>query len=240
MSRDVPFPSGQQAESRHGRPLALVYRGPAAGPACSEALAECLRSSPWGFQVSYVGPKERLPLTAESLSRAHLYAQPGGGTLKKAYRRMAGSAKDIRRYVSAGGRYLGVCLGGYLAGASPGFNLLPGDTDRFIDSPGATVGTDRDTVVQVRWRGRPRHMYFQDGPHFILQPGALGVQVLATYTNGAVAALVSSHGRGAVGVVGPHPEATEDWYEDSDRANPDGLRMDLAHDLVDSLMRQGA
>ncbi|MDT7804413.1 MAG: hypothetical protein QOI78_7846 [Actinomycetota bacterium] len=54
-----------------------------------------------------------------------LYAQPGGGTL-------------------------GFCPGGYLAGATPGSGLLPGDTE------GAIVDPDEDTVVKVRWRGRAR------------------------------------------------------------------------------------
>jgi hypothetical protein len=42
-----------------------------------------------------------------------------------------------------------------------------------------------------------------------------------------------------VGVVGPHPEATPDWYTDSGLPVPDDLRADLTQDLVDRVMTAG-
>lgn len=217
-----------------GRPIALVYRGPAARPAeCSEAVAELLASSRHGFDVRYVGPDEPLQLTAESLACAALYAQPGGGTLDDAYRRLRHQRDAIREHVAGGGRYLGFCLGGYLAGATPGFGLLPGDTDRYIDSKGATVDGDGDTLVRLYWRGRGHTLFFQDGPHFLLDPGHPGV-VLGHYPNGTVAALVAPFGSGRVGVVGPHPEATSDWFRDAGLPASDA--RDLGHDLIDAVM----
>ncbi len=79
-------------------------------------------------------------------------------------------------------------------------------------------------------------MYFQDGPYFLLDRGATGVRVLATYTNGKIAALVAPYGKGKVGVSGPHPEATIAWYEASHLVNPEGVHADLGHDLLDVLM----
>jgi glutamine amidotransferase-like uncharacterized protein len=223
------------------RPLALVYRGKAAQPqGCSTAVATLLRSSRWGFDVRYVGRKEDLPLTPDVLARAVLYAQPGGGELEPAYRRLRKHETTIRDFVAAGGRYLGFCLGGYLAGATPGFGLLPGDTDQYIATRGATTASRRDTLVQVRWRGRPRQLYFQDGPAFLVRPGVPGVAVLARYPNGAIAALTAPFGSGVVGVVGPHPEATHDWYDDAGLVAPDGLAADLGHDLVDTVMGHGS
>ena len=218
-------------------PLALVYRGRAARPEeCSEAVAALLRSSSRGFDVRYVGPREELALTPAVLARAVLYAQPGGGELKPAYRRMRRYETAIREFVADGGRYLGFCLGGYLAGATPGFGLLPGDTDQYIATRGATIASTGDTLVQVRWRGRRRQLYFQDGPTFVVEPGAMGVTVLARYPNGENAALVAAFGAGAVGVVGPHPEATPDWYRDTGLVKPDGLDTDLGHDLIEAVM----
>jgi glutamine amidotransferase-like uncharacterized protein len=80
-------------------------------------------------------------------------------------------------------------------------------------------------------------MYFQDGPAFLLDRGATDVIVLATYTNGKIAALVAPYGKGKVGVSGPHPEATAAWYEASHLVNPEGVRTALGHDLIDMLMR---
>ena len=220
------------------RPTALVYRGPAGCDGCSEPVAALLRESQWGFDVSYVGPRERLTVSPETLTSAVLYAQPGGdGDVEDAYRRLRGSARTIRDYVNAGGRYVGICMGGYLAGSSPGFDLLPNDTDQFITSPNANVTDEADTVIEVMWRERPRYMYFQDGPVFPLGAGARDVIVLARYaSNGTVAALVAPFGRGRVAVCGPHPEATEEWYRAADVANPDGVHTDLGHDLIDTLM----
>ncbi|MEW2384720.1 BPL-N domain-containing protein [Micromonospora sp. NPDC047707] len=217
-------------------PVALVYRGPATVPGCPEAVAALLKSSRWGFDVRYVGPDEVLPLSRQALAGAALYAQPGGGSLKRGYRHLKRHRDEIRQFVHSGGRYLGICLGGYLAGATPGFALLPGDTDQYVGSAGATVDSEEDTVVQVSWCGRRRTLFFQDGPYFRLRPDA-DAEVLATYLNGAVAAVVTRFGDGKVGVVGPHPEATDDWYLDAGLRVPDRLGVDLGCDLLDEVMR---
>jgi glutamine amidotransferase-like uncharacterized protein len=220
------------------RPLALVYRGPAGCPGCSEAVAELLHNSRWNFDVQYVGPDEQLKLSSAILQAAILYAQPGGsGELSQAYQQLKKHAYAIRNYVASGGRYLGICMGGYLAGRTPGFQLLPGDTDQFIASRGASVRTEADSIVNVYWRERPRIMYFQDGPCFLLDDGATGVITLATYTNGQIAALVAPYRKGRVGVSGPHPEATAEWYDSSHLVIPEGVNADLGHDLVDTLMQ---
>ena len=217
-----------------GRPLALVYRGPASTRGCPEAVAELLAAGPWGLDVRFTGPGEELPLSAESLSRALVYAQPGGGSLSPAYRKLRRQRDAIRDFVQGGGRYLGFCLGGYLAGATPGFDLLPGDTDQYISAPGCTVHDDNNTLVEVVWRGRPRTVFFQDGPYFVLDEGA-DTKVLATYTNGMPAAMVTRFGAGRVGVTGPHPEATDDWY--TDYGLPVQDTRDLALDLVETVLK---
>jgi glutamine amidotransferase-like uncharacterized protein len=218
---------------------ALVYRGPAACEGCPEALGDLLRSSEWGFDVEYVGPRENLDLTPATLATADLYAQPGGGdSVKRAYRQMKGSAGPIIEYVRSGGRYLGVCMGGYLAGHWRGLRLLPEDTDQFITSPGAGVSTAADILVDVDWRGRRRRMFFQDGPVFRLPtPVPAGVTVLARYaSNGEIAAMVAPFGRGRVGVVGPHPEAPDDWYEAHGLTVERSSAAPLGHDLIAVLM----
>ncbi|MFH9673378.1 BPL-N domain-containing protein [Streptomyces sp. NPDC017405] len=217
------------------RPLALVYRGPAALPGCPEAVAYLLASGPRDLDVRYTGPQEKLPLSAATLSQAVLYAQPGGGTLGSAYRILRPQRRAIREFVHGGGHYLGFCLGGYLAGATPGFGLLPGDTDQYIATAGATVQDEGSTVVRVTWRGSPRSVYFQDGPVFLLAPDA-GARILARYDNGAPAALVTRFGAGRVAVTGPHPEATDDWY--TDHGLPVQHTLDLARDLVEAAWRE--
>lgn len=122
-----------------------------------------------------------------------------------------------------GGRYLGFCLGGYLAGHDPGYSLLaPNDNAvQEIEEPGSQVQDEDDTIIQVDWefstgtnkgeKARGRWMYFQDGVALALGKESPAV-VLGRYSStGDVAALLSPFGRGWVGCVGPHPEADQSW-----------------------------
>jgi glutamine amidotransferase-like uncharacterized protein len=227
------FRTSSRARSRPS--LALVYRGPASLPGCPEAVAALLRSSRWGFDVRYVGPDEDIPVSAQALTGAAMYVQPGGGALDNGYHHMRRHRATIRQFVRSGGRYLGFCLGGYLAGATPGFALLPGDTDQYIASRGATVDSEDTTLVHVIWRGRRRTLYFQDGPYFWTRRDA-DTTVVATYPNGTITALVAKFGAGRVGVVGPHPEATRDWYTDAGLPVSGRLGADLGLDLINEVM----
>ncbi|WP_406300148.1 BPL-N domain-containing protein [Embleya sp. NBC_00888] len=211
-------------------PLAVIYDGPQGCPDCAPSVAKVLREAPQHYRVRYVKAAPK----ASDLAGAKLYVQPGGGSdLERTWRDLKGSAEVVRTWVREGGSYLGLCFGAYLAGGNPGFGLLPGDTNGYIDSPDATVPDERDTVVPVKWKGKPRHMYFQDGPAFFLNKGA-DSDVLATYPNGDAAVVVAPYGKGRVGVSGPHPEAGESWYAEKGLHNPDGIRFDLAYELIEA------
>lgn len=234
-ARTAIAPADTSSGESGRRPLALVYRGPAACQGCAESVAALLRGSPAHFRTAFCGPAERVPLSAPALASATLYAQPGGGDLAPAWREMRRYAGDIRAFVSRGGHYLGFCLGGYLAGRTPGFGLLPGDADEYVTSPGAGVHTTNDTVIAVRWRGHVRHMFFQDGPYFSLDAGAPAI-VLARYLNGLPAAVVARYGEGSVGVVGPHPEADQSWFADDGFSTTHDLQFDLGYDLIETTL----
>lgn len=225
----------QQADAEPGkqRPLALIYRGPAGCDGCSEAMAKVLAGSRYKFRVEYVGPKDK-PISADILSRAALYVQPGGGDDAVAAAKSIGkdSIGAVRDFVHRGGRYLGHCMGAYLAG-SPGFELIAGSPESYVGRPGSLVKNEDDTVTPVIWRGKKRWVYFQDGT--VLPKN--GATVLAVYPNHDIAAAVYSFGNGRVGLVGPHPEADQSWYDEFHLKDPDGLDVDLARDLLDSTMK---
>jgi hypothetical protein len=220
-------------------PVALIYRdkGPVSLELTAGAAGDCLRDAGW--DVVFVGPRERVrALSADVLREADLYVQPGGGDdLDAAWAVIGRSKAVLRDFVAGGGRYVGVCMGGFLAGAEPGFELLPGDAEEYIKTRGAEVKHGEDAEVNLSWRGQARRVYFQAGPSFKLDAGARGAEVLATYSNGRAAALVAPFGAGAVGVVGPHPEASADWYADCGMS-PSACE-DLFIDLVDSTMACG-
>lgn len=129
----------------------------------------------------------------------------------------------MRDFVANGGRYLGFCLGGFLAGDDPGFGLLPkGDKAvREIKQNGAQVRNTSDTVIQVDWKFSTgekqcdtedgRWLYFQDGVALKLAKNS-PAEVLGRYSkNGDVAATLSAYGKGWVAITGPHPEADQSW-----------------------------
>ncbi|KAH7142151.1 hypothetical protein EDB81DRAFT_797948 [Dactylonectria macrodidyma] len=231
---------------------ALVYRGPAACPGCPEAIAKLLKSSPWEFHVTYAGPDEDVDVDENSLKGVQVYAQAGGPDLDDAWKRVKKYNGSLHDFVSSGGHYMGFCLGAYLAGNSPGFGLLPRGADAIDERSqhGAQVSSEKDTVIQVDWTfssgstEKNRWVYFQDGAAITglnktFKSEGHG-RVIATYSkNGDVAASVTPYGKGWVGLVGPHPEATSDWYSEYGIKNPDGIKFDMGYDFITATLNGG-
>ncbi|KAM0452582.1 hypothetical protein ACHAPV_009343, partial [Trichoderma viride] len=204
-------------------PRAAVYRGPAACAGCPEAVAQLLSTSSLGFNITFVGPQEAVNISSQVLTLMDVYAQPGGGDLEDAWKEVQQYAKPIQDFVSNGGRYMGFCVGAYLAGRSPGFGLVPQGDDVYqeIAQPGAQFNTTDDTIINVDWTfstgdaagkmQQKRWLYFQDGAVMTIAQSPTS-KVLARYSsNNDIAASLTAYGSGWVGLVGPHPEATQDW-----------------------------
>ncbi|KAG5913063.1 hypothetical protein E4U42_001513 [Claviceps africana] len=186
------------------------------------------------------------------LAQAAVYAQPGGPDLGRAYRMLQPYEDDIRAFVSNGGRYLGFCLGAFLAGSTPGFRLLPDGVNATPErrEAGAQVTGVEDTIIQVDWTFRSpvgpfatgdtaksQWMYFQDGAVITGLSAGDNATVLGRYSsNGNVAATLTPFGKGIVALVGPHPEATPDWYRTFNLENPDGIKYDIGHDFLNAAM----
>ncbi|KAK2591405.1 hypothetical protein QQS21_010911 [Conoideocrella luteorostrata] len=252
--------SASTATAADAQPRALVYRGPQACKGCAEAVGKLLEGSAQKFAVTYVGPKEDNQISADLLSQAAVYAQPGGPDLNSAYRELKEHSSEIRTFVQNGGRYLGFCLGAFLAGDTPGFGLLPDGMNAVAErkSDGAQVTSTEDTMIQVDWNYRTKvgtysqgetatrkWVYFQDGAVITGIPKDNNNTVLGRYSsNGNVAASLTPLGKGWVALVGPHPEATPDWSTASAvRAyrlkNPDGVTFDIGYDFVNAAMDAG-
>ncbi|MGH3786012.1 MAG: BPL-N domain-containing protein [Pseudonocardiaceae bacterium] len=225
---------------RRLRPVAAVYSddftGPADGDDTAAVSAMLASAAAWHFDVITVGPNGTMSVP-EALAHpeVQLYAQPGAdGDDDAAYRRQKRDKSAIKQFVREGGRYLGICMGGFLA--EPGhFNVFPGRVDEYYSSRGASVTTADAAVIPVIWRGTTRAMYFQDGGYMVPRRKATGITVLGRYTNGTIAALVSRYGQGKVGLCGPHPEAPPQWYREGNLTYG-GPTQDLGDDLIDTLM----
>ena len=221
-----------------GRPVAVVYADAWTGPESGDdtaAAAAAVRTS--GFDTVIAGPNgDESVRVALRRPNARLYVQPGAaGDDHAAFARLRRDKGAIRRFVASGGRYLGLCMGGFLA--EPGFlNLLPARVDEYWSRPGTSVRSPDPTTVQVLWRDEWRELYFQDGGVVVpTRRNAAAITVLARYPEGGIAAAVAPFGDGRVGVCGPHPEAPDAWFTDHGYT-PAGSTADLCDDLVRTLM----
>ena len=211
------------------RPLALIYRGPAAYSDCSAAVAVAMRYRRV-LNSADVGPGARTALTPANLRRARLYVQPGGPDVNTGWRHMSRYRSAIVNWVRGGGHYLGLCLGAYLATDDPGFGLFPGEIWDYKTTPGADTRSSGARVLSINWRGRGTPMYVQDPPVFAPRAAARA-QIIARYRNGRPAALTVRVGRGRLTLVGPHPEATRNWYTSDGLKPPARWRGDIWADV---------
>ena len=237
------FPAMSVAESFEQKPLALVYSGKGICEGCDTSLSLAFRQA--GFRTEGVRPGN---ITQANLERAAVFAVPGGDQeLDVMLALFPGEAQNIKQYVTSGGHYLGVCLGSFLAAPliintpSP-TSTLPSGLDLFKGRVFNHSETKEARIEPILWRpGTPnssiRMMYFQDGPHFTLNdPRAV---IWAQYQDGSIAAFQAPLGRGRVGLLGPHPEADETWWnEDPGHPlyDPDGKDTDLFIEFMDALI----
>lgn len=191
-----------------------IYRGPAGCEGCSENVKTALLRVRPNAQIDFVGADESIDITPQSLARYDLYVQPGGGQDIPAALDSLGDARvqAIRAFVAQGGRYLGLCMGAYLADDS-NFGLIPYDLDSEAGRPGFEVAGIADAAVQVMWDGKADSVFYQDGPYFPKPDATSPSSTIATYRNGDVAAARYTYENGVVVLSGPHPEADREWFE---------------------------
>lgn len=213
-----------------------VYRGPAACETCPEAAKRAVENAGERYRVDFVGPDERVDISNTSLARYDVYVQPGGGQdIRGALDSLGDDRVDaIRRFVERGGRYVGLCMGAYLADAS-GIGLVAQDLNSEVGRPGFPIKTIEDAAISVRWADRKDKVFYQDGPYLQPQPLDKRFRAIATYENGDLAAARYSFGKGIVVLSGPHPEAEKSWFEDADIPLETMPRKNLFKDLLDQL-----
>lgn len=143
----------------------------------------------------------------------------------------------LRAYLRNGGRYLGICGGGFMASA--GWQEAKGFVKTLGIIPAKSSDFDNNfapRILSVKWLGEIRPMYFQYGPAFDLIPTSEAVRVIAYYKDGRIAALISSYSQGKVAVSGPHPEARESWRDQVSNGSIWVPSTDLADDLLRELL----
>lgn len=202
---------GKPAVQGAGKPVALVYRGPASVTSCEDAVAMALADK---YSIVFTGPKDKPPLEALVMPGAAIWVQPGGGDdVDVAWAACSGHKDALRAWVEGGGRYIGICMGAFLAGGL-GYEVLGpnAETMVYIEMPDAQAKDLKTYIIDMTWGNKVVKCFYQGGPAFDFKDGAPG-EVVARYSNNAIASLIVPMGKGRVGVIGPHPEVTQEWYD---------------------------
>jgi hypothetical protein len=212
--------SGQLAQAA---PKALIYKGPGAcEDGCADAFVSIARDA--GFDPVFVGPE--VP-KAGLFTDAAVWIQPGGYA-GVAMQNMSQELKSqIREFVKNGGGYVGYCAGAFTATSRvgttriSGLGIFPGGTKLY------GKGIDMKTVT---WNGSKRQIYWEGGPYLRNLPNS--VEVIAHYSNGAVATARTEYGKGRVFVTGLHPEAPDWWVSSEEMEDIDGVDHDLVVEML--------
>lgn len=214
--------------------VAVIYNGKTAAEGGPEALAQLARSQ--GMKVVYFDTPAKLPALLNGAAVCMI-----GGTeddltpLLKEF--TPALRKTVADWVRAGGSYLGICGGGYIAsqgweeeeGVVKCLGILPCMTEAWTEEADPRILT-------VTWNGQKRPIYYQYGPAFLAGDG-LAAGVTARYDDGRIAALSAKLGKGSVVVSGPHPEADETWLDD-DPAPLNADKWTPTSDLAVSLLQR--
>lgn len=218
-------------------PYALIYNGPTADPASTEAISSVVQQL--GLPVRYIANLDDLPT---QLGEAKVFII--GGTdddVEPLLQRFTPALRTtLKTYLRQGGRYLGICGGAYLA------SLGWPEEDRFVEGlalvPAQSDGYDQDfeaKIYPVTWLGETRQMYYQAGPSFALAESPESpesVARLAYFEDRQLAALMSTFGAGKVAVSGPHPEAPDSWRAEAFKGDQMDRNLDLALQLLRELL----
>jgi hypothetical protein len=213
---------------------ALIYNGPVSADDCPEAVAEIAQRA--GLKVRFVSVPGDIP---RLLDNAAVFII--GGTeddmspMVNAFTPKVTSS--IKKYLRKGGRYLGICGGGFMASTGwdegsehmKGIGIIPAKASVF-------QGSFEARILPVRWMGKTRAMFFKAGPDFHLTKTQEAVQIVATYSDGRIAALMCTYGKGRVAVCGPHPEARESWKDGATNSDRWVSSTDLAVQLLKDLL----
>jgi glutamine amidotransferase-like uncharacterized protein len=220
------------------KPYALIYTGVNTCAGCPEAIADVARKAK--LPIKYVSDPNQIP---QLLDHAAIFIIGGTEDNIEAMRLAFNKniVLSIKQYLSHGGRYLGICGGGFIAAKYymaeenvwvKGFNIIPANAFDYSE-------TSKAHLEHIQWNGKNILFYFQGGPQFIIEKNAKQTRIIARYRNGNIAAFEYLYGKGKVVVVGPHPEADKSWLDedniDSSEWTP---TQELAIDLLRKMLSQ--
>lgn len=207
--------------------IAIYVQHPIADLECAQALGQVCKKK---YKIKYINHQK---LTKKALEKVDCLAFPGGLGDSDNFDRLLKDKKNlIKEYVESGGKYLGVCMGAYLAGYHY-FDLLKNaDTVQYIKRKGSEVSNERRIVIPIKWKRKIYKMFFYDGCAIVGDKKFF--KTIATYKNKDCMAMI----QGNVGLIGCHPESPKEWYDQIQLQKMwnDGKNHELLLDFISELM----
>ncbi len=176
---------------------------------------------------------DRSRILAAELQNIEATIMPGGYSTFQRNSLGNQGMNTLRQFVKQGGRFLGICAGGYVASRDVHWEkkhypypleLFDGTAEGALDSIAAWP-RDSGVSLKLTEAGRLRGLteeaegtfYYKGGPHF---HGGTQCTVLATYPNGSAAIISRPYGQGEVVLNGIHYERPAPQERDGDDVPP--------------------
>ena len=143
------------------------------------------------------------------------------------------NANRVRDFVYGGGKYIGICMGGYWAGKEY-FDILDNViVEQYISQPETCTRRPHAKEMSIEWEGNIDTMYFYDGCTFT---GDGEFETIARYATGYPMAIIQNN----IGLIGCHPEADKHWYDSYSwmKKRWQGGQHHLLLNFVDKLMEK--
>ena len=132
---------------------------------------------------------------------------PGGFGDSSSYKNLfKHNAKRVKKFVKQGGKYLGICMGGYWAGKHYLGILDNIDTVQYIRRPNTDTRRPHAKNISINWESVDTKMFFYDGCAVV---GDGDYETISTYANGDPMAVIQKN----IGIIGCHPESEAFWYD---------------------------
>jgi glutamine amidotransferase-like uncharacterized protein len=223
-------------------PKVLVYtEHPMCSIACADAVCDILNST-LEYDVRMFG-KDSFPILQdkETFFNSDCIVFPGGDGDSDQFDNFLFTYKnEVKDYVTNGGIYLGICMGSYFAGQHY-FDILDPRLNytQYVRRPNSTIHKTTPNIVELKWLNKQTKMYFHDGASFFpknKKDTLDGIKIYGTYKNKDIAALIYNYGKGKVGLIGPHPEASKWWFYCQSKIK-DGWHDCIQHNLFISFFK---
>jgi glutamine amidotransferase-like uncharacterized protein len=147
---------------------------------------------------------------------------PGGYTARYVHALGEEGFEHIREFVAAGGGYIGICAGAYIAarnvevpGRPPGLGIIEIENERRAGRGIRTIAVAKPKHPVMQGYEGEVDIWYKNGP--MIKVGE-GVETLAVYRKESAAIVCATYSQGRVVIFSPHPEGSLEGKVDPEEA----------------------